>query len=81
MVKVTFGQNIAAYETDFADKDSTLKSFLDEHHIDTAYGQMTLDGTALPAGGLNKTFAEYGYSDEEGRNSCWLISTPKTPNA
>lgn len=80
MIKVTFGNN-AGRDVDFADKDTTIKAFLDEHDFDYTMGQMHVDGAALPTGGLTKTFAELGFSDEEGKNTCYLMCISKTPCA
>lgn len=80
MIRVTYGNN-ANRDVDFADKDVTIKQFLDEHEIDYSMGQMFLDGVTLQAGGLTKTFAELGYSDEEGKNTCYVMCASKTVNA
>ena len=80
MIRVTYGTN-AGTDVDFVDKDVTVKAFLEEHEIDYSRGLTTVDGVTMQAGGLNKTFAELGFSDEEGKNTCWVMNIAKTPNA
>lgn len=80
MIRVTYGNN-AGRDVDFADKDTTIKAFLDAHDFDYTMGQMSVDGATLPAGGLTKSFAEMGYSDEEGKNTCYIMCLSKTVNA
>lgn len=52
---------------------TTLKQALSDAEIDYSIGQVALDGATVQAGGLNKTFQEYGIEDK-----CFLVVTVKS---
>ena len=54
------------------DPSRTIKSVLEEQHIDYSTGGIHLDGLAIGGEGLNKTFAEHGITED-----CILISVVK----
>ena len=54
------------------DPSRTIKSVLEEQHIDYSTGGIHLDGLAIGGEGINKTFAEHGITED-----CILISVVK----
>lgn len=62
--------------TVLVDSTRTLKSVLDENNVDYGRGTITLDGSVVPLGGLEKTFDDYGISER-----CFLSSIIKADNA
>lgn len=80
MIRVTIGNNLkkAAYNID---PNTTLRSALDDAGIDYTAGMMTLDGSTLGPGDLNKTFAEFGYDGEAGHDKAFLLNVVKADNA
>lgn len=80
MIRVTIGNNLkkAPYNLD---PNTTLRSALDDAGIDYTAGMMTLDGSTLGPGDLNKTFAEFGYNGEDGHDKAFLLNVVKADNA
>ena len=80
MIRATIGNNLKknAYNLD---PNTTLRSALEEAGIDYTVGMMTLDGSTLGPGDLNKTFGEFGYTGEAGHDKCFLLSVVKADNA
>ena len=75
MVKVTVGNNLKR-EAVMVDENTTLRNVLSDAGIDYARGGMTLDGSPLQAGDLDKTFKQYNISD-----TCFLLQVIKADNA
>ena len=75
MIRVYVGNNIERAPHD-VDINRTLRSVLQECGIDYSQGVTSLDGASIQPGGLDKTFAEYGVTNE-----CFLIVTVNTKNA
>lgn len=75
MVKVIVGNNLKR-ENVVVSGDTTLRSVLENANIDYSRGSMTLDGSTIEAGGLDKTFNEYGIADK-----CYLLNVVKADNA
>lgn len=75
MIQVTVGNNVHRDKV-IVDPNTTLRQVLDDAGIDYSRTQMTLDGAILEPGGLNKTFADYGAS-----NQVWLLAVTKADNA
>lgn len=75
MIRVTVGNNVNR-ENVIVNDNTTLRAVLEEQHIDYARGSLTLDGSTLQAGALDKTFAEYGIKEK-----CFLMQIVKTDNA
>lgn len=75
MIQVFIGQNVNRTPHE-VENSRTLRSVLEEHHIDYARGTMTLDGSPLQPGDLDKTFAEKGITTK-----CYLLSVVKADNA
>lgn len=80
MIKVTIGNNVKRFDTT-AEETDTLRSVLDENGVDYSRGTMHMDGSALRPGDLDKSFAELGYTGEEGHNRCFLMNVVKADNA
>lgn len=76
MVQVRISNN-ATRNTIVVSEDTTLKAAFEQAGVDYAAGSPNLDGTALRAGEINKTFAEFGIRD----TSCYLTSVQKVDNA
>jgi len=75
MVKVNVGNNVKR-ETKIVNEDSTLRTVLEEVGIDYTKGTMTLDGSTLGPGDLDKSFAQFGIKDK-----CFLLNVVKADNA
>ena len=75
MIRATVGNNVSRQNL-IVDENTTLKAALEQAGVDYTRGSITLDGATVPAGGLNKTFAEYGVTE-----SCYLLNVAKADNA
>lgn len=75
MIQVTVGNTLNRHKV-VVDENTTLKQVLEDNEINYGSGQMTLDGATVPAGGLDKTFAEWGIKEK-----CLLLSVVKADNA
>ena len=80
MIRCTIGNNLKRSAYNF-DPNTTLRAALEEAGIDYTTGTMNLDGCSLGAGDLNKTFAQLGYTGEEGHDKCFLLNVVKADNA
>lgn len=75
MIKVVVGNNVQRKST-IVDSSTTLRQVLDAAQIDYTRGAMQLDGSTLMPGDLDKTFAQFGITEQ-----CYLLSVVKTDNA
>lgn len=75
MIKVTYGTTLKR-ESKIVEKTTTLRAFLEEVGQDYTKGTMTLDGSALNPGDLDRTFASFNLGDK-----CFLMSVVKADNA
>lgn len=75
MIKVTVGNNVQRKST-IVDSSTTLRQVLDAAQIDYTRGSMHLDGAPLQPGDLDKTFAQFGITEQ-----CYLLNVVKTDNA
>jgi hypothetical protein len=75
MIRVYIGDNVN-YNFVTVDPGRTLKSVLEENHIDYARSAMNLDGAALKPGDLDKTFTDFNIT-----TSCYLLGVKKLDNA
>ena len=81
MIKVTMANNVKRVPGVLIDENTTLRAALEANGINYTTGVMNLDGSPLQPGDLNKTFADFGYSSDTGRNTCFLMSVVKADNA
>lgn len=79
MIKVTVTNNVKR-ETVYVYATDTLSAAMAQAGIEPR-GMLYLDGAALGAGDATKTFADYGYTGEDGKNSCFLSQVVKADNA
>ena len=75
MIKVTVGNNLKR-ETVIVDSETTLRDCLEEAGVDYTRGMTTLDGSALGAGDLDKTFDDFGIKERT-----FLLNVVKADNA
>lgn len=75
MIQIKLGNNLSR-QTVMVDSSSTLREVLSNNGVDYSRGTVTLDGAALPAGSLDKTFDDFGITEV-----CYLSSIIKTDNA
>lgn len=75
MIKVVVGNNVQRKST-IVDSSTTLRQVLDAAQIDYTRGAMHLDGAPLQPGDLDKTFAQFGITEQ-----CYLLNVVKTDNA
>lgn len=80
MIRVTIGNNLKRTNENFT-PDTTLRAALEQAGVDFATGMITLDGSVLNPGDLNKTFADFGYDGTEDHNKCQLRVVAKAENA
>ena len=74
-IQVTVGNNVSR-QTKIYNSETPLRTVLEDAQIDYARGGVHLDGSPVQAGGLDKTFADYGITDR-----CFLLSVVKCDNA
>lgn len=74
-IKVTIGNNVKR-EACIIPDTTTLRKALEDAEIDYSRGTIHLDGIALKAGDMDKTFADMGVTEK-----CFLINVAKTDNA
>lgn len=75
MVKVVVGSNLKR-ATVLVDSNATLRQTLEANGVDCTRGTMTLDGSPLQDGDLNKTFGDFGVTEK-----CYLLNVVKADNA
>lgn len=75
MIKIIVKSNTTS-KSIIADENRTLRSILEEAGVDYSVGTTSLDGVSLPAGGIDKTFADYGVTEK-----CYLMNVAKMDNA
>lgn len=75
MIRVTVGNNVN-HESVIVNDQTTLRSVLEEQHIDYQNGSCTLDGSTLKPGELDKSFADFGIKEK-----AFLFCIVKTNNA
>lgn len=75
MIKVTVGNNLKR-ETIIVDSQTTLRDCLEGAEIDYSRTTTMLDGMALAAGDLDKTFDDFGIKDR-----AYLLGVVKQDNA
>ena len=75
MIKVFVGNNVNRKAV-LVDENSTLRKVLEDNNIDYSIGMTTLDGATLGAGELDKSFEEFGITEQ-----CYLLNTAKAVNA
>lgn len=75
MVRCVIGNN-AHREPKFFDKNTTIRSALEQINIDYSRGMTSLDGCTLNPSDFDKTFEDFGITE-----SCYLLNVAKTDNA
>lgn len=75
MIKVTIGNNLKR-DVVLVDENTTLRQCLTDNEIDYSVGTTTIDGAPIPAGGLDKSFADFGITEK-----CYLLNVVKAANA
>lgn len=75
MIKVTVGNNLKR-EAVIIDKNTTLRTCLEDNGVDYTRGTMSLDGSTLAPGDLDKTFEQFDITEK-----CFLLNVVKADNA
>ena len=75
MIKVTVGNNMKR-NTVIVDSGMTIRQVLTDAGIDYSRGSTNLDGATLQPGDFDKTFAQFGITE-----NCYLLNVVKTDNA
>lgn len=75
MIKCTIGNNVKR-ESVIVDSNKTLRAVLEDANLDYTSGTMTLDGSPLQPGDLDKTFADFGITEKT-----YLLQVVKCDNA
>ena len=76
MIKVNVSTNMTRKTVEIDESTTTIRSFMDQEHLDYGRFQFHIAGEAVTAGMLDKTFAENGYYDD-----VYLVSVTKTDSA
>lgn len=80
MLNLRIGNN-ANTESFFMPETYTIREAFEEAEIDYAGKTVILDGAAVGAGGLNRTFADLGYDGTPGHDKAILSAIAKVDNA
>lgn len=75
MIKVTLINNVGPTEV-LARETDTIRDVLESEHVDYSRGYMSIDGSPLRPGDMDKTFSELGIETK-----CFLANVAKTNNA
>ena len=75
MINVTFGNNLTR-ASELVNPGTSIRSFCEEHIPNYASATLTLDGSALRPGDIDKSFSDFGITDR-----CYLLSVVKQDNA
>ena len=75
MVKVFVGNNVTRRAV-IVDENTSLRKVSEDNQIDYSLGMTTLDGATLQAGELDKSFKDFGITEQ-----CYLMNTAKAVNA
>ena len=75
MINVTFGTNLTR-SSELVNPNTTIRAFCEDNIPNYANVTMTLDGSALRPGDIDKTFADFGITER-----CYLLSIVKQDNA
>lgn len=80
MIKAIIGNNASrsAYNME---ESKTIREALETADVDYSRGMISLDGSTVSPGDLNKTFYELGYTGEPGKDKCVLTVLAKLDNA
>ena len=80
MIRAIIGNNAgrSAYNVE---ESNTIRQALETAGIDYSRGMVSLDGSTIGPGDLNKTFAELGYTGDPGKDKCVLTVLAKLDNA
>lgn len=75
MINITLITNNGRH-TEPISEDNTIREILDANHVNYAASVVQLDGCALRPGDMDKTFADFGITD-----NCYLTAVVKADNA
>ena len=70
MIRAIIGNNASrsAYNVE---ESKTIREALEIADVDYSRGMISLDGSTVAPGDLNKTFAELGYTGDPGKDKCF----------
>ena len=71
MIEVTIGTNTKRTKV-VLDPTTTIRSALEQEHIDYSVGAIHLDGVSLAGGDFDKTFSDFNIKEK-----CYLIAVVK----
>jgi len=74
MIKVFMGNNVERTD-EILEETTTLREALEIAEIGYTHGLITLDGSPLAPGDLDKTFADFGITKQ-----CFLLNVAKADN-
>lgn len=80
MIKVNIGNN-AGRDNYNIPESYTIRQAFEEASIDYSRGMISLDGSTVQAGDINRTFEELGYTGDAGKDRCVLSVLAKLDNA
>ena len=75
MINVTFGNNLTR-ASELVNPSTTIRSFCEANIPNYASATLTLDGSALRPGDIDKSFSDFGITDRG-----YLLSVVKQDNA
>ena len=76
MVIVNISTNAVHHDPAFVDEMTTVRTVLESNGINYSRGITALDGSPLGPGDMDKTFHDFGITQE-----CWLTNVVKADNA
>lgn len=76
MISITIGKNAGAPRTVTATPSETPRQVLEANNVEYATATVTIDGSTLRAGELDKTFEQLGITEK-----CYLYAVTKVENA
>lgn len=80
MIKVNVGSNLKRTSVTVP-HNTTLRGAFEQAGIEVGSGMVSLDGSFLNPGDMNKTFADFGFDGTPGKDRASLISVVKADNA
>lgn len=76
MINVTIGQNLMKKTVSVDESTATLRNVLEENGMDASRATFHLNGDAVTADMMDKTFAQNGIYE-----NCYLVSVQKADSA
>lgn len=80
MIKVNIGNNLKRSSITLP-HNTTLRGAFEQAGVEIGSGMISMDGSFLSPGDLNKTFADFGFDGTPGKDRLSLLVIVKADNA